>query len=231
MRTATGGGDAVAARRAFDGWLAAYVASDAVRMITSSTGAATSLGSLQLATDSLVVAGGGSVRASVTKESLVAGTVSAGTVTFGGEVDVKRDVRASRTATINDKITGPIEIVRRSNAWRVSTFMFDGASLRSYIANTDRTIDGVRLNVAFILSNARSTTAVVSVYSPDDFTVSDARLVRASGLVQGGRSYFAGSHPTGVIVFPRSEDAPARLDLTVTRGSKKTSFSQAIPRA
>jgi hypothetical protein len=224
-------GDAVAARRAFDRWLAAYVASDAVRMLTYSTGAATALGSLQLATDSLVVASGGSVRATVQKESLVPGSVSPDAITFGGEVKIRREVRAARTATINDTIAGPIEIARVSGAWRVSTFTYDGATLRSYAANTNQTRDGVRLNVAFVISNARSTTAVVSIYSPDDFSVSDARLTRAGGAAQQGRTYFAAPHPTGVVVFERSEDAPARLDLTITHGSTKTQFSQPLPRA
>lgn len=226
-------GSAAAARQAFDAWLGAVVQRDVPTMLNRSIGAAAALGALKITADQIVASGGSRVSAEVTSSKLTPPRVEPTVVTFDGEVDVRTTVSGPKgTTPTQDRITGPVQVRNDAGTWKVANFTYDGAPLVYYPEGAEQTVNGVHLVVAFLLSNAATTNAVVRVYadSPNRTAVLQrVTLITASGATHDGRAFFGRGVPAGVVGFPRVDDRPARLDATFQSSAGLLTFSLPLP--
>jgi hypothetical protein len=202
-------------------------------MLARSDGAAAALGAVQVTADDIVAGSGRTVAAEVSAEALTPISASASAVSFAGEVDVRRSVSGPKgSVPTSDRLTAPIEVVRQGQAWKVKSLSFDGAALEYYPEGVEQTVQGIHLSLAFLLSNATSTNAVVSIYAEaPNLTVNLERvsLATASNTTHAGRAFFAHGVRAGLLGFPRVADRPARLDATFRESNGSTvSFSLAL---
>jgi len=212
------GDPSVAARRAIDIWLDALVHSDPETMLSSSAGAAAAYGSLQLVSDEIIRARGGSNSTAVARESITPRRVAPGAVEFAGEINLTNTVTGPKgSAPTYDRLDGPIRVVEQNGRWRLANFEFDGRPIVYYPEGLQDTVDGIHLTVGFLLSYSDVTVALVSLSADapnTTITITGVSLTLASGTREAGGAQFARDVPTGMLGFRQVTAAPTRLDVS-----------------
>lgn len=174
----------------------------------------------------IIASEGGTDSTRSSGEALTATSVALDAVDFAGTVDLQHAVSGSRgSTTTHDRIDGPIQVVDSDGVWRVARFTFDGQPLIFYPEGVEAVVAPVHLLVGFVLSNAATTSVLVTLRSDSPGTVVNieaAQLIMSSGATEPGHASFGHALPTGVLSFPRTGDAPARLDVTARLGSGST---------
>jgi hypothetical protein len=132
---------------------------------------------------------------------------------------------SGRNTNSNQTITGPIQVVDQHGAWRVVTFTYDGQPLLYYPEGVQVTESGINLRVAFILSDAGASNALVGVYANSSYrsvTIDAVTLQTESGNSEQGQALFAHGDPTGLLGFARTASRPTRLTVTFRTASGST---------
>lgn len=229
---------AAEARAAFDAYLRGIVARDAATMLDNSAEIAGALGAVRLTVAAANAARQGTTTVTVTKEDVTVTQITASQVTLSGDVELDSEVSgpAGPPQRSQDHLSGPIVIGNRTGRWRVVDFTYDGAPLvytpESVSQQDTNGSNPLQLNVAFVLSFARTTGVLVGLAAAHDVNVAfqTTALATTAGSESGGAVATSGTRPTVLLRFARTDARPTRLDASFKRQDGTTdSFSVALP--
>ena len=233
--TASGGAvDSSAARAALDAYLAALVRLDRTAASNAALDGPTTYVSIQALVAAFNAQQGGQTTFALSRETFTPTHVDADTATFSGSVTITNQVSGPKGRTgSTDTISGPVQLLRSSGAWKVSTFTLDGAPLLYFPEQARQVVNGVELDVGSLLSYGTQTTALVGIGSQSghqDIKLLSTQLV-TNGTPAGGHGFFVNTpRVSGFFVYPRASGTPHALDAAFTTGIGSTvKFSVGLP--
>ena len=190
-------------------------------MLEHSTGAAEDYGSIRLTIAAIKAAKGATTTVQVANEALSVASSSTTSVTFNGSLTLEGTVSGAKGSQHStDTLGGPVSVVFTEGAWRVSTFIYDGAVVRAFTERATQVISGLHFTVAFVLTYGTSTVALVGLAADSGhvgLALQTARLTSASGTTSGTGDFTTDPSPSGIIRFPRTDARPSHLDATFRR--------------
>jgi hypothetical protein len=204
---------ATAARQAFDTWLGAVAHNDATTMLARSLDAAAAFGSLQLVSDQTIHAEGGTTSRQMVRNDLSATKVTATSVMFSGEADLRETISGQGThASTLSRLTA-VQVVNIRGSWQVQDFLLDGQPMTYYPESATETVRNVHLTIAFVLTSTQGTDALVSLSGSTNSTLylDQLTLTTSSRQSHSGKAYFTHETTTGIFTFDRATGSPTRL--------------------
>ncbi len=123
------------------------------------------------------------------------------------------------------RIDGPVALEARSGRWTVVDFVYAGRPLgpRYAVVGKEQTREGVRLEVGTLFSYKRTTAVVARLASEDDvdvpITIREAALEGPEGEPADPSQIAVGDGRAPLLFFgfPRTEDRPRALEVTLER--------------
>jgi hypothetical protein len=224
-------GDVAAATASLSAYLGGLAANESGSVLSRSTKAAAALGTVRLLVAEINKADGATTTVTTTRPSFTPTSVNPATVVFGGTVQLSTEVAGPKgTQHSTDTISGPITVVPVNGAWLVSDFLYDGKTMHVESENASQAQGGLHLTVAFVLSYADATAAILGLAADTGnahVALQRATLTTETGAADAAASAFtAAAKPTGFVRFPRTDGVPVRFDATFTRdGGPAVTFS------
>jgi hypothetical protein len=231
---ATSAADPSAARAALDAYLAALVHLDRTAASNAALDGPATYVSIQALVAAYNAEQGGQTTLALSRETFTPTHVDADTATFSGSVTITNLISGPKGRSgSTDTISGPVQLLRSSGAWKVSTFTLDGAALLYFPEQARQVVNGVELDVGSVLSYGAQTTALVGVGSQtghQDIKLLSTQLV-TNGAAAGGHGFFVNTaRVSGFFVYPRAPGTPHALDAAFTTGIGSTvTFSVGLP--
>ncbi|HUY64756.1 MAG TPA: hypothetical protein VMV14_09620 [Acidimicrobiales bacterium] len=155
------------------------------------------------------------------------------TVTFSGSVTLTTTVSGSSApGTYSYSLSGPLTVVDENGAWRVTNLQYDNASVQEWPESASGEVNGLYVQVGFVLSYGTTTTALITMAlrSGNASVQLQNCTLTAGGSGANGVSDFTGPpQPTGLLRFPRIKASPTSLALHFTSSTgQNDDFSLAL---
>ncbi|MHB1785885.1 MAG: hypothetical protein ACYCS7_07010 [Acidimicrobiales bacterium] len=213
-------------------YLGSIASHDAPKMLASATGPVAALGSVLLDVTAINTAKGATTTTVVQKEDFVPGAVAGNVVTLKGTAVLSSTVTGPKgSSQVTDTFSGPATVVWRGGQWEVSALTFDGRNMTEWVENTGQTVNGVHLQIGFVLSYASTTVVLIGLTAPSGgfhLALQRATLHSSTGVLTGVGDFTSPPTPIGLLRFARSDARPTELHLTFSAGSSSLDFRVAL---
>ena len=223
-KAAPAGSPATAAGAALDGYLNAIARRDKGAVDAQSTNGPNALATIRLLIAGINEQAGASTTVRFADESFQPASTSATRVTFNGSIQLATEVRGARgTDRSTSTIDGPVTVVLDRGGWKVKDFSYESKPMAYFNENASTGHDGMTVSVAFVLSYGAAADTIVIISSDTGqldpgIKFHDAQITVPAGTApSSGFAFEPGSSASLLLLFPRTDQAPTKLDVGLSR--------------